>query len=773
MTKQTTRVETEGMVTDVTVEVPENEPVAWPKEAELETVGKPTERVDGPEKVTGQAKYTYDVNLPDMVWMKILHSSLPHARIRKIDSERARALDGVLAVLVPGDVPKLRIEAHQSLLLTDTARFVGDEIAAVVAETEAIAREAVTLLDVDAEELPFVVDAEKAREEGAPRIHEDPGLMGPQPYVYERGNVEQGLAEADHVIEQTFRSQTQVHACLETHCSVARWEGSKLTVWDSTQAVHPNRQSLAEALGIPLANVRVIGLYSGGGFGSKLWLNKHTILAALAARELGRPVKMVYDRADEAMSTGNRPGNVMTLRAGCKSDGTLTALELKSLGAVGAYRWWATCGAPLREIYRCASARTEEDNVHINADTARPHRAPGHVQGTWALEQAIDMLAEKCGLDPLEFRLRNHCDVDQRRNLPYSTKGLREAYAQGAARIGWADRERHKRTRSTGAKRRGFGMATQVWGGLGGPPGYVIVHLYSDATLAVFSGAQDIGTATRTAVLQVVCEELTLPIERARIVMGDTQGTPYGYVSGGSRTAPTQTPAARLAAVDVKRQLLDFASAQMDVPAARLALQHGDVVDTEDARVRKSIADVMAEKRFDFFTDEKDQNMIVGKGWRGPNPDDVEVRSWGAQFAEVEVDVDTGEVKVIHVVAAHEVGRLLNPLAASSQVEGGVIQGIGFALFEERVLNERSGRMVNANLHDYKLPTSMDIPVIEPIFIDLPDAKANNTGVKGLGEPPIIPTAAAIANAVYDAIGVRVTQVPMTPKRVLDALSQA
>jgi xanthine dehydrogenase YagR molybdenum-binding subunit len=413
---------------------------------------------------------------------------------------------------------------------------------------------------------------------------------------------------------------------------------------------------------------------------------------------------------------------------------------------------------------------TETWNVHINADPGRPHRAPGHVQGTWALEQVMDMLAARCGIDPLEFRRMNYADRDQQSGKPYSTKGLRACYEKGAARFGWESRE-ERREQVAGNRKRGFGLATQIWGGLGGPPGYVVVNLYHDGTCAVFSGAQDIGTATRTAVLQVVCEELDMPVEKGRIVMGDTRGTPYGYLSGGSRTTPTQTPAARMAAADAKRQMLEMAAEQMSVPVERLTLREGVVVDSEGT-ASKPMTEVLAALR--HRGGDQPHAMIIGKGWRGPNPDDVEVRSWGVQFAEVEVDVDTGEVDVLRIVAAHEVGRLLNPLSASSQVEGGVLQGLGFALFEERVLHQGSGRMLNDDLHEYKLPTAADVPVIETIFVDLPDPRANSTGVKGLGEPPIIPTAGAVANAIRDALGVdALPETPMTPRRILAAMGLA
>jgi xanthine dehydrogenase YagR molybdenum-binding subunit len=773
MAKKKTTYEVDGIFHEAVVEVPENEPKPWGPEADLAVLGKPMARVDGPDKVSGRAKYTLDINLPRMLWAKILRCPHAHARIVSIDTRRAEALPGIKAVLTHKNAPDMPWPFHgnDAKLFNTTLRYPGEEVAVVAATDEHTAADALALINVEYEELPFVLDAEKALEADAPKVRGDSNLLRGQPSTYTRGEVDKGLAEADFVVEQTFRSQVQVHACLETHVSVAQWSGDKLTVWDSTQATHGVREQLAQVLGLPIANVRVITQYSGGGFGSKLWLNKHTVLAALLARQTGRPVKLALDREEDAMTMGNRPSNVMTIKAGCKRDGTLTALYLKSVGPVGAYPAGAGCGAPLREIYACPNVKTEEYNVFIHADQARPHRAPGHVQGTFALEQVIDMLAEKCGLDPLEFRRKNYSLVEQtRNNIPYSAKGLERAYAEGATKFGWAERHARKRQFSRGAKRRGCGMATQIWYGGGGPPGYAIVKINFDGTANLLCGAQDIGTATRTSFLQITAEELGMNPDQVTVAMGDTETCPYGPGSGGSRTVPSMAPAVRMAAADAKRQMLDLAARVMKIPAERLAVREGRIFDTANPATRLPLRDVTSKMRTEW---ESPQSQIIGVGFRGPNPDNVSLNTWGAQFAEVEVDTDTGEVRVLRIVAAHECGRVINPLTATSQIEGGVIQGIGFALFEQRVLNNATGRMVNANLRDYKLPSAPDIPEIEAVLVDLPDPAANSVAAKGLGEPPIIPTPGAIANAIYDAIGTRVTETPMTPDRVLRALGKA
>ena len=339
MAKKKTIVEIEDVYHEVVVEVPEQEPTSWGREAELVVVGKPGPRVEAADMVSGRAKYTHDINLPGMLYAKTLRSPYAHARIVRIDTRRAEALPGVKALLTHKDLSDMPwpFQGPNAKLLDTTLRYVGDEVAIVAAVDEPTAADAIRLIEVEYEELPFVLDPEKALEADAPKVWPEGNLLRGQPSVYERGNIAQGFAEADVVVEQTFRSQHQVHACAETHASVAQWRGNKLTVWDSTQGTHAVREQLAQMLRLPIANVRAITQHMGGGFGSKLWLNKYTLLAALLAKRTGRPVKMALEREEEALAMGNRPANIMQLKAGCKRDGSLTALYMKSIGTIGAY----------------------------------------------------------------------------------------------------------------------------------------------------------------------------------------------------------------------------------------------------------------------------------------------------------------------------------------------------------------------------------------------------------------------------------------------------
>jgi CO/xanthine dehydrogenase Mo-binding subunit len=403
--------------------------------------------------------------------------------------------------------------------------------------------------------------------------------------------------------------------------------------------------------------------------------------------------------------------------------------------------------------------------VRANTDAGRAFRAPGYVEGTFALEGAMDALAAKLGMDPLDLRLQNYAEESPARGIPYTVKGLREAYESGAERIGWRDREQV--TRTDGPWRRGWGMASQIWGGGGGPPANAMVKLLSDGTADVLAGVQDLGTGTWTVIAQVAAEELGIPIDDVRVVIGDTDPTPFGPGSGGSVTLASITPAVREAAHDAKRQLADLAAYMLELHDASpeaFDITQGEIVYREDPDNRIPFREVAAKMG---------NYMIVGRGARGPNPDEKALNTFGAQFAEVEVNVETGEVHVRKVVAAHANGRIVNPLSAASQVYGGVTMGLGFGTMEERVIDKRTGLQMTANLEDYRIPTIMDVPAFDVAFVGPVDVEANSVGSKGLGEPPIIPPAAAIANAVADAIGVRVFDLPITPDRVLTALKQA
>ena len=403
--------------------------------------------------------------------------------------------------------------------------------------------------------------------------------------------------------------------------------------------------------------------------------------------------------------------------------------------------------------------------VRTNTDTYRAFRAPGYVEGAFALEGALDALAAELGIDPLDLRLRNYAEESPSRNIPYTTKGLRRAYEMGAERIGWADR--HERRRTDGPWRKGWGMASQLWGGGGGPPAKAIVKLLPDGTAEVQVGVQDLGTGTKTILTQVAAEELGLPLESVQVVVGDTRATPFGPGSGGSVTLASTTPAVRSAARDAMRQVVGLAAQMLGLPEA----QEDDFDTAEGAIVYR--ADPERRVTFREVAAKMGNYMIVGQGARGPNPDDKALNTFGAHFVEADVNVETGQVRVQRVVAAHEVGRIVNPLTARSQVYGGVIMGLGYALSEERVLDNRTGVQLTANLEDYKVPTVADVPEIDVLFVDEADPEANSVGSKGLGEPPIIPLAAAVANAVADATGVRIRSLPLSPARVLDALRAA
>ena len=720
---------------------PQGKETPAPAPSEFKLIGKPTPRVDGKLVVTGRAMYTHDIFFKDMLYAKILRSPYASAEVAAVDLSAAQNLPGVKAVL------KLK---------EGRVKYEGEQIAAVAAVSEKIAEEALKLIKVDYRTLPHVVTPEKAMAEGAPRVRDSANLE--KINEYSRGNIDQGFAEAGVTIERTYRTAIEIHQTAETHASVAKWDEDELTVWDSTQAIFSVRDGLAEALGIPETKVRVIKMYMGGGFGSKLDANEHTIVVAKLAKETGRPVKITLSRKENSLCVGNRPSTQITIKGGAKKDGTLTALSFRNT-TCGGLDSGDQCSEPTIDVYKCPNVKVEEFTVFTNTGAGRATRAPGHVQGTFALEGFMDELAAELGLDPLEFRRKNYTTSNEGgTGIVYSSKGLDKCYDIGAQKIGWARRNK-KPGDGQGKKRRGLGMASQIWWGGGVPGTLADIKIHRDGSVEAVSGTQDIGCGTRTFMATVAAETLGLEPQDITVKIGDTV-YPWAPISGGSLTAPSVAPAVRDAALQAADYLKGMAAKKLSVPAADIVLGDKKLYDKNKPDNAIAFNDLVKELR----------REAVFHGERGAMAGGFAYNTFGAHFAEVEVDTETGRISVLRVVAVHEIGRVLNRLTAESQVIGGVTQGISTALFEERVLDENTGKMVNPNLQAYKIATTMDMPEIVPLFVDLVDPRINNLGSKGLGEPPRIPSSAAVANAVYNAVGVHLREIPMTPDKVLKAL---
>jgi xanthine dehydrogenase YagR molybdenum-binding subunit len=530
-------------------------------------------------------------------------------------------------------------------------------------------------------------------------------------------------------------------------------------VYISTQYIWGIRSEMAKRLSLPEDKVRVVCHAMGGGFGAKNGPGDYTSIAAELARRTGRPVKCALTRREENIATGNRNATIQRLTAGAKADGTLTALGGEFINAVGYSGWSPTTEGPMQMLYACENVRTVNHGAKLNTPPNAAFRAPGFVEGTFGLECLLDELAAKLDLDPLELRRRNYADSDRIDDRPFSSKNLAECYRR--AEPHW-ERRHEVRARSDGPWRHGVGLASQVWYGGGGPPSYAWIRIGADAHIQVVTAMQDIGTGTRTAMAQIAAEELGIPLENVRVSLGDSARGPYAAISAGSSTVPSMGPAVRSAAADAKRQLIEIAAQRFHLEERVLDIKDGQIVSADGGSWP-----------LEEITSLLESGQILGKGARGPNPTGMRVLTFGVQVAEVAVDVETGEVRVGKVVAIHDVGRVINTLGASSQVEGGIIQGIGHTLSEERILDPETGAPLTRTLDAYKLPTIADVPEIVTDLVDAPDPHLTNLGSKGLGEPPIIPTAAAIANAIRDATGADVRSLPITREEMLRALREA
>jgi xanthine dehydrogenase YagR molybdenum-binding subunit len=734
-----TEKEVEGRYEDVWIVVDEDALDQWPA-GPLTTVGQKVPRIDGAQRARGQAPYTADLRLPGMLHTAVLRSPHARARVTRIDLAPALAAPGVRAVIGPDDLDQLTREPG----------YVGHAVAAVAAETFGRARAAADRIEVEWEVLEPLLDPDEA-------VRRESFLSDVK--HYERGDFERGLAEADQVVEAEYRTSVVLHNSMETHQSVCHWDEDAITIYTSTQYIWGIRDAMAAHLDLPPDKVRVVCHAMGGGFGSKNGPGDYTVIAAELARRTGRPVKCALTRREENVAAGNRNATIQRLTGAARSDGTLVALGGEFVNAVGFGGWSSSTEGPMKMLYACENVRTTHYPAKLNLPPMAAFRAPGFVEGTFALECLLDELAAKLGMDPLELRRRNYADSDRVEERPFSSKNLAECYRR--AEPHWAKRD-EVRARSAGPWKHGIGLASQIWYGGGGPPSYAWIRVGADGRAQVVTAMQDIGTGTRTAMAQIAAEELGIPVDHVQVSLGDSASGPYASISAGSSTVPSMGPAVRSAAADAKRQLVEIAAQRFHLEEGKLDIRGGQIVSSDGGSWP-----------LEEITGLLEDGQILGKGARGPNPAGMQVLTFGVQVAEVAVDVETGEIRVDKVVAIHDVGRVINRLGAESQVEGGIIQGIGHTLSEERIVDPATGSILTQTLDAYKLPTIADVPEIVSELIDVPDPHLTNLGSKGLGEPPIIPTAAAIANAIRDATGADVRSLPITREEMLRALREA
>ena len=749
-------------LSEIERQMPDDEPPPLPVNDKLRLIGKPVSRQDGRAKVTGAVRFTVDVKLPGMLHARILRSPLPHARIQAIDTDAATRQAGVRAVLIIA--PKDAV-----------ARYVGAPVAAVAATSEAAAEEALKLIRVDYTPLPFVVDMDTARRQNAPLVYQggdqpsvalaeiplakDLKLAGNVrgPDTQTRGDAEKGFAEAEIVVEGEYRTQTQTHCCMEPHAIIADWRADGLTVWISTQYTAGVRAELAKSFGLKLSQVRVKVAAMGGGFGSKTPLGAYGRFAVTLSRAARAPVRLVHDREEEHLDTGNRPATWQHLRVGARRDGSLTAISLEEYGTAG-IGVGAGVGNFAQDLYTCANFSGAQNDVFINAGRGSAMRGPGNTPGAFAMEQAIDELADKLGIDPLT--LRDRIDPSPAR---------REERRIGAQRIGWE--QRHKPGVDAGAIKRGIGMAQSLWGANVQSNASCEVRILRDGSVEVQSSVQDLGTGIGTILAQVVAEELGLRPEDITLHIGDTD-FPAGPPSHGSRTTASITPPARTAAWKVKQALFRQVAPTLGAMPDKLVAADGRIMVGDEPARSMSWREATAGLRTDQLSAIESRADDYG-GFRRRMGDANAAQSdiGGVQFAAVAVDTDTGAIRVERMVAVHDCGRPMNPKLIESQVQGGVLMGIGYALLEQRIIDQHTGHVVNANLEQYKLVGPREAPPIEVVLLENYQGQSA-TDAYGIAEPSNIATAPAIANAVFNAIGVRLRELPMTSAAVLTALGK-
>ncbi len=749
--------------------------------ANYSIVGESKHRVDGLEKVLGKAAYTVDVSLPGMLYGKIVRSPHAHARVVDIDTSKALALEGVEAVITIDDVPRVlhagapapRIESHveDQYIFDEKVRFVGDGVAAVAAASEELAREAADLIEVEYELLPAVFDVEVAMQPDAPKIHDTEKNLVMPPIQIQKGDIEKGFKEADYIFEGEYSTGRPTHCYMEPMACVAAFDAQdNLTVWVSTQNAFMVRGILSEVLDIPLSKIRVIVEYMGGGFGGKQDLYQHEFICVLLAEKTGRPVKMEYTRKESFVAGKTRHPVNIYLKQGVREDGMLTARQMRYVSNSGAY---ASHGPGITAVgcydstslFRCENIEIEGYSVYTNNPVAGAFRGYGAVQAYFALDSQMDEIAAALDMDPVELRLRNvvgEGDITgSGHKLPGN--GLEACLRRGAEEVSWHDRRGHEDRE--GHIKRGWGVGVEMHPASAYPSikeeSDAEIKILEDGSVVLLTGAADLGTGALTAMAQIAAEELGIPWEDIRVIGGDTDLVPYDIGAYCSRTTFVAGGAVQKAARELKSKVLSLAADEHQISVDQLDLTDGKVVAKDS-----SLPDIPL------------RDLVIGKGGRSGKrlvarvKHETEVAySFAAHFAQVEVNTQTGQIAVKKVVAVHEVGQAINPRGVEGQVEGGIQQGIGHTLTEHLAVDHETGRILNPNFVDYKIPLALDMPDIKTIILEEVPSHLGPFGAKGVGEDPILAIGQAVANAVYDAIGVRFRNIPITPEDVLQRLS--
>ena len=737
-------------------------------DGQTSVIGAPLDRTDGAQKTTGAARYAAEFRPANLCHGVMVLSTIPHGRVVNLDTSRAQHAPGVLLVLTHRNAPKLPEQGRAavkppagrvlSLLQDDVVHYDRQPIAVVVADTFEHATDAAALVRASYAAQPAVTDFSAARADAY-----KPKEAGRKPPDVTWGDLEAGERAAEVRVDVTCSTPMQNHNPIEPHATVAEWEGDRLTLHDATQYVSGVRETVAKTLGIPSASVRVISPFVGGGFGCKGSVWSHVVLAAICARKVQRPVKIVVDRQQMFGPVGGRPQTSQRIALGATRSGVLTHVRHDVVSHTSDFEDFVEPSALITQmLYACPNGMTTHRLVKLHTGTPTFQRAPGEATGSFALEVALDELAYALKLDPVELRLRNYAQAEADSGKPFSSKHLRECYTQAADRFGWSRRPSATSAMRKGNAMVGWGMGTATY------PAHRMAAsaraaLQPDGTVVVQSGSQDIGTGTYTVMTQVAAETLGVPVSHVRFELGDT-ALPQAPVSGGSMTAASVGPAVqavcqKLRAQLIERAVTDPSSPLHGLPRERATLDGGWLIALDESRRREGLAALAG----------RIGTPIEATAEAKPGDEDKRfaAHSFGAVFVEVNVDRDLGEIRVPRVVATYDVGRRLNAKTALSQLRGGIVWGISLALLEHTIVDPRMGRIVNANLAEYHVPVNADIQDIDVTFVDNPDLNFNPLGIRGIGEIGITGVAGALSNAVYHATGRRIRDLPITLDKLL------